>query len=216
MKNSLSFPAVFFGVFIHPRETTKLIIENKYYSFRMPFVVFNSFLTSLNPIFAFPLVAYLPFAEAFTVTVFLLFGLGVLCFFPISRLIWWLGTKFEGKGTLEEVRTACALNYTPMIVAAFLKIILDLPALITLLTTTTNLNNFTENDFLKSENPISGFIVTVFAIWSIVISIICLSEAHQFSVGKSIKTNLALMAIFIGTALLFAGSVMLFVRLGQN
>lgn len=216
MKKTLSFPAVFFGVFIHPRQTTKEIIKNQYYSFRMPVVIFNSFLTSLNPILLFWLISYLPFAEAYTVTVFLTFGLGVLCFFPISRLIWWMGTRFQGKGTLEEVRTACALNYMPMMVAAFLTIILNLPGLITLLASTTNLNNLTENDFLKSENPFSGFIVGIFATWSTVISIISVSEAHQFSIGESIKTSLSLMAIFVGIWALFAVAVMLFVRLYQK
>jgi hypothetical protein len=209
MKKTISFPAVFFGAFISPRQTTQEVIKDKYYSFIIPFVIFYSLVAALNPMLSFMLTKYMVFPEAYCMTFFLMFGLGFVCYFFGSWLTHWMGSKFEGKGTLQEVRAAYVLAYVPMLVGGLLKILLDLPGQLTLISTTANLGDINALDFVKTTNPLSGLLAFIFIIWSMVTWVVALSEANQYSIGKAIKTSLAMMALWIGIFIVLVIAVVL-------
>jgi hypothetical protein len=201
MKKKISFPVIFFGFLIHPRETVKKVIENNYYSFGIYLIVFYDLLIGFDPVWITLLAKYMPFSEAIIVAPVLWCGFGVGCYFFNSWATYWVGKKFEGKGSLQEVRAVYALAYAPMIIAYIIKKLFDLPAQINLISSSANLNDLKMEDFSKAVSPVSGILIFIFMIWSLFPWTIGLSEANKFSVGKSIKTSLILMLILIGVLL---------------
>ena len=209
MKKTVSFPAVFFGAFIHPRETTKEVIKNEYYSFILPLIVLYSLVAGLNPVLSFMMAKYVAFPMAYMTTFGLMFGFGLFTYFIGSWLTHWVGGKLEGKGSLEEVRAAYALAYMPMLVACLLKILLDLPSQLTLIYAASSLSDINVIDFVKAVNPLSGLVALIFCVWSIVTWTIALSEANRYSIGKSIKTSLLIVVIWFGVLIVFLVAIAL-------
>ena len=50
MNTKLSFPKLFIGALFHPRETTRLVIDQNYNSFVFPLVMTSSFFFKLQPL----------------------------------------------------------------------------------------------------------------------------------------------------------------------
>jgi len=101
MKKKLSFPAVFMGGLIQPRQTIREVIQNEYYSFIMPFIFVYALMNGFNPIYAIVFSKFLSFPEAVVVGFFfsLWFDVYRLSFLFMGRL---LDGKQDGrKGNLS-------------------------------------------------------------------------------------------------------------------
>jgi len=205
MKKKLSFPAVFMGGLIQPRLTIREVIDNEYYSFIIPFIFVYALLAGFNPIYTAVLCKFLPFPEAVVVGFFMAFGLTFVVYFFYSWAIYWMGSKMGGKGTLQEIKAAVVMAYIPMMLALMITTLLFVPVWINLVSTPDSLSGLSTIELMnKVKNPVGSMVIFVFGIWSICCWFICLAEAHQFSGWKVLKILLALMALFMGVALVIA------------
>jgi hypothetical protein len=213
MKKRLSFPDIFFGAVIHPRETVRKVIKQKYYSFIPNLILGYGFLTGLNPILVFIFSKHVPFWSALFLSALFLPVIGLGGFYLFSWLLFWVGKKVGGKGKLQNVQVAYALVYPLICIGSFLKMILYVPLWIKLISNMDHLSDLSTADMSRSI-PVLLFTV-LFGFWVLFPTVINISEAHKFSIGKSIKTHLGVMGISICALLAIAivGCLVVFIFL---
>jgi hypothetical protein len=211
-KSTLSFLSVFFGVFIHPRETTRKVIKNKYYSFIFPLIGFYCFVAGFEPQYIFELSEHLPLSVAIFIVLILMLGFGVGNFYIFAWLLYRIGKKLGGKGKLKEIQSAYALVYCPMYFLIFFMKIFQMDTWGKLFLGTANADDF----LLASRVAAHPFMVLLFlplTVWMVFLWIINISEAHKFSKWKALKTHLAVLGTLFSIVIVFLIFVFLIVFL---
>jgi hypothetical protein len=117
-------------------------------------------------------------------------------YYLIPTILRWTGSLLGGIGTTERVRYSVAYSYIPMIYSL---VIVWLPSLFLF-----GIENFTTfTPVVDSSSTLTlllvlfGIVDLVIAIWSIIIFLKCLGEAHQFSAWKALLTTILSVLIFI-------------------
>jgi hypothetical protein len=118
-------------------------------------------------------------------------------YYLIPKILSWIGSKVGGIGTTERVRYSVAYSYIPMVYSL---IIVWLPSLFLF-----GIENFTTfTPVVDSSSTLTllfilfGLIDLVIGIWSTIIFLKCLGEAHQFSAWKALLTTFLSVLIFVG------------------
>jgi hypothetical protein len=117
-------------------------------------------------------------------------------YYLVPKVLYWIGSKIGGRGTTERVRYAVAYSYIPMVYAL---IIVWMPSLFLF-----GIENFTTfTPVVDSSSTLSllfmlfGIVDLVIGIWSTVIFLKCLGEAHLFSAWKALLTTFLSVMIFV-------------------
>jgi hypothetical protein len=117
-------------------------------------------------------------------------------FYLVPTILRWIGSKIGGKGTTERVRYSVAYAYIPMVYSL---IIVWLPSLFLF-----GIENFTTfTPVVDSSSTLTllfllfGMVDLVIGIWSTIIFLKCLGEAHQFSAWKALLTTILSVLIFV-------------------
>jgi hypothetical protein len=117
-------------------------------------------------------------------------------FYLVPTILRWIGSKIGGQGTTERVRYSVAYAYIPMVYSL---IIVWLPSLFLF-----GIENFTTfTPVVDSSSTLTllfllfGMVDLVIGIWSTIIFLKCLGEAHQFSAWKALLTTILSVLIFV-------------------
>ncbi|MHC0039080.1 Yip1 family protein [Pseudoneobacillus sp. C159] len=117
-------------------------------------------------------------------------------YYLIPKLLCWTGSKIGGRGTTERVRYSVAYSNIPMVYSL---IIVWLPSLFLF-----GIENFTTFTPVVDSSSTStlllmlfGLVDLVIGIWSAIIFLKCLGEAHQFSAWKALLTTFLSVLIVV-------------------
>ena len=205
MKKKISFPKVFFGVFFHPRETTRTVLKQKYYSFILPLLILYSLLSGLSPAIPLAVCRFIPLIASVFLSVLISSALTMGSYFLFAWLIFRIGKKLGGKGDLKQVQAAYALVFIPCFVMLVLKTISEIPVWGELISNLDNLDRLNILDLARQMNtagmaahyPFIALLILVFCVWMLFPWIINISEAHKYSKWQAFKTHLAVIGIII-------------------
>jgi hypothetical protein len=205
MTKKLTFPKVFFGVFFHPRETTRAVIKQKYFSFILPLVILYSLITELDPTFPIIFSRFMPLIASVFLSVLITFGLSFGSYFLFAWLLFRIGKKLKGKGNLQQIQAAYALVYIPCLIMLILRTISEIPAWTSLISNRDNLGQLNTRELsdqinsagMVAHSPLIALLIFVFCVWMIFPWIINISEAHKYSKWQAFKTHLAVIGLLI-------------------
>ncbi len=114
--------------------------------------------------------------------------IGLTSLYISGALLRWTGSWLGGRGTSEDVRAALAWSYVPSICS----LILLIPeyALLGREIFTSETPRLGENPALALVVMGIGIVEMILRLWSVVLALKCLGEAHRFSSGKALGTIL--------------------------
>jgi hypothetical protein len=124
-------------------------------------------------------------------------------YYLIPAILRWMGIKLGGIGTTERVRYSVAYSYIPMVYSL---LIVWLPSFFLF-----GIENFTTfTPVVDSSSTLTLLFVLfvivdlVIGIWSFIIFLKCLGEAHQFSAWKALFTTILSVMIFVVPLIIIA------------
>lgn len=184
-----------FSIWVAPRKTTRYLIETK--SARYMFIILLVSISGMTNLLDKAVNRNLGDTLALILILLLVLIAGPITgwidWMISSGISYWIGKWFGGQGTFSELRMAFVASYIP---AAFLGLLWGLdfiiigPALFT--------KAFDVSIFPAIWAMFSGLITIAVAVWSFVILINAVAEAHRFSRWK------AFAAIIVPLVLLFS------------
>lgn len=138
-------------------------------------------------------------SSPFSIISIVIFGTFVVFltyYFLLPALFNWVAKKLGGQGTFEKTRYSVAYSYIPYVYSL---ILVWLPSFFLF-----GIENFT-SETPKMDSSITltilfiifAIIDVVIGIWTIIISLKCLGEAHQFSAWKALLTIIVSFMIII-------------------
>ena len=147
-------------------------------------IPFYCFLASLNPLGFQLALKYFPHSIAIPVILIFGIGFGIVAFWAVAWLFYRFGMILGGKGSFQKIRTAYAWGYPPCIASLLFDGLGDIPEWV---------RTFSGAALMKvASEPMAGWqillqIISIgFAIWSLVLCVINISEAHRFSAARSV------------------------------
>lgn len=171
----------FLSAWIHPKQTARYMIDEKSIGFAILIMSIGYIGSSLSGLIDQEIIAdFSPWLMALLCVIFApivgIIGTG------FSTLILWLfGKIFKGTSTFSDLFKALSLTAIPFIVLIPLY-------LIWLITSPETLMNTSSIETIPWLLLITGFVSFVLAIWSLVITVGVVAEAHQFEIWKAILT----------------------------
>ncbi|MBB5147630.1 Yip1 family protein [Ureibacillus thermosphaericus] len=187
----------FFTIWLHPKKTTRYVIQEKswlYVIILLSIGYIGSLFTGYMDIGIYP---NFPLWAMILITIILSPIVGLISNAISAFCTWLIGKMFSGKGTYAQLFKASSLSVWPFIVLIPIY-------LLWMLIDPNSLMNMSE-DF--GAFAIIGVLFTFIAtIWSIVITIAAIAEAHQFSNWKAFFT-LLIFAIIIAIIFILIGVI---------
>jgi hypothetical protein len=189
---------VWTSIWIRPRETVRYAIDNKSMRFALILVLISGVFDVLNG------ASQNNTGDVIPVPVILI--LAVVLGPVLGWIGWWIGAGiatfvgkwFGGIGKFEELKMAFAISYIPFILGG----ILWIPDLLILGEAV-----FIEDVDISAGKWIwlifSGFIGIVLGIWSFIITIKAIAEAHRFSAWRGLLTVIIPSVFIVIVLLLF-------------
>ncbi|MGE7942315.1 Yip1 family protein [Lysinibacillus xylanilyticus] len=179
----------FLSAWIHPKQTARYMIDEKSIGFAILIMSIGYIGSTLSGLIDPEVSDFSPWLMALLCVIFApIAGIIGTC---LSTLIFWLlGKLFKGTGTFSDLFKGLSLTAIPYIVL----IPLDL---FWLITSSETLMNTSSTETIPWLLLITGFVSFVLAIWSLVITVGVVAEAHQFEIWKAILT------VIIPTIILF-------------
>ncbi|MEX3746792.1 Yip1 family protein [Lysinibacillus xylanilyticus] len=170
----------FLSAWIHPKQTARYMIDEKSIGFAILIMSIGYIGSSLSGLIEPEFSDFSPWLMALLCVIFApIAGIIGTC---LSTLIFWLfGKIFKGTGTFSDLFKGLSLTAIPYIVLIPLY-------LIWLITSPETLMNTSSSETIPWLLLITGFVSFVLAIWSLVITVGVVAEAHQFEIWKAILT----------------------------
>ncbi|MGA3678028.1 Yip1 family protein [Lysinibacillus agricola] len=170
----------FLSAWIHPKQTARYMIDEKSIGFAILIMSIGYIGSSLSGLIEPEFSDFSPWLMALLCVIFApIAGIIGTC---LSTLIFWLfGKIFKGVGTFSDLFKGLSLTAIPYIVLIPLY-------LIWLITSPETLMNTSSSETIPWLLLITGFVSFVLAIWSLVITVGVVAEAHQFEIWKAILT----------------------------
>ncbi|MFN0065108.1 MAG: Yip1 family protein [Chlamydiales bacterium] len=109
-----------------------------------------------------------------------------------SWLFFWTGRWIQGKGSFRQVKCAVGWSYYPFIPAALLGLL-----------------SFWLVPYPRVQ-PIIALLFTVMAVWSFILALKLLGEAHSFSAWHALVTMMISLALLFALTLVIAGCTTLY------
>ena len=180
----------FLSVWLHPKQTARYVIEQKSLFYVIMLVIFGYIASAFSGFENTEL--YPDFSYVWIFLIVLILGpiLGIIMMFITSGITFFVGKLLKGTGSFWDIFKACSLSSIPAIITGPLYILWMFVS--------------PESFFYATETSafaiVMGIIMIVIAIWSVVIIVAAVAEAHQFSIMRSIVTLIIpaiLLVIFI-------------------
>ncbi|MFC5587652.1 YIP1 family protein [Sporosarcina soli] len=189
---------VWTSVWIRPRETVRYAIDNKSMRFALILVLISGVFDVLNGASQNNTGDVLPVPLILILAVVLGPLLGWIGWWIGAGIATFVGKWFGGIGEFEELKMAFAISYIPFILGG----ILWIPDLLILGEAV-----FIEDVDISAGKWIwlifSGFIGIVLGIWSFIITIKAIAEAHRFSAWRGLLTVIIPSVLIVIVLLLF-------------
>ncbi|MGO4887306.1 Yip1 family protein [Anaerobacillus sp. MEB173] len=192
-----------FTVWFKPRETMRNLLENPNPKFFYFMMLFYGLSTALFELSDRGIGQEMPRVVILFIEIILGIVVGLIWYYLISGFLKWLGSLLGGKGRYRDLQIAVVCHAIPYVVLTGLSILAFLL--------------FGDSSGLSDEGLISlgiyilSGIAIILSVWSIIIFVICLSEAHRFSIKK------ALLLWFVLLPFYWIGSMSLsFIEVVQN
>jgi len=199
MSHPISYFRSFFEILVKPGETFKtLVAEDPGYG-KWVVVPIYSALGGINPTFYLLFLKVFPSWAALLAETLLMTAVGIFFFWIAALLNFLVGKWLGGKGTLGEVATAYAWAYVPCFAALFLIRLSEIPKWTAILGGETDLRVILETGRLLVFLALLPSMP--FFIWSMVLMVFGISEAHRISRARA----LGVMGILLGLGLLVGG-----------
>ncbi|MBC8160403.1 MAG: YIP1 family protein [Roseiflexaceae bacterium] len=183
-----------FSIFYSPRRTMRRVLDNDPTYLVLPLIALNGIAKSLDNAVSRDLGTRYPLVVILLGC--LLGGLigGFIASYILGFLLTKIGQALGGTGTQGELRAAFAWSAVPTIAG-----LLVWPILLA----TLGGNTFAPIDNDLAYNPVAAFVTLGVAavtlalgLWSIVLNVACVAEAHQFSALRSVGTWLMTIVVF--------------------
>jgi len=170
----------FLSAWIHPKQTARYMIDEKSIGFAILIMSIGYIGSTLSGLIDPEFSDFSPWLMALLCVIFApIAGIIGTC---LSTLIFWLfGKIFKGTGAFSDLFKGLSLTAIPYIVLIPLY-------LIWLITSPETLMNTSSIETIPWLLLITGFVSFVLAIWSLVITVGVVAEAHQFEIWKAILT----------------------------
>ena len=185
---------VWTSIWIKPRETVRYAIDNKTMKFAVILALIAGVFDTLDGAVQNNLGDTMSITMIFVFAILLGPVLGVIGWWIAAVIAKIVGRWFGGTGTFADLKMAFAMSYIPIILGG----VLWIPDLLIL-----GKVLFVEN-FDISVGPliwlfISGFISIVLGVWSFIITVKAIAEAHKFSAWRGLWTVLipSVLIIFV-------------------
>ncbi|MCG7334541.1 YIP1 family protein [Sporosarcina sp. ACRSM] len=189
---------VWTSIWIRPRETVRYAIDNKSMKFALILVLISGVFDVLNGASQNNTGDVIPISVILLLAVVLGPFLGWIGWWIGAGIATFVGKWFGGIGKFEELKMAFAISYIPIIIGA----ILWIPDLLIL-----GEALFIEDIDISAGKWLwlifSGFIGVVLGIWSFIITIKAIAEAHRFSAWRGLLTVIIPSVVIIIVLLLF-------------
>lgn len=191
-KNSYEILTPLLSIWFKPRVTLRKLLDNPNPKFIYSIITIYGIVIVLNYL------SEIGLGEDFSLTFILLTAvvlgsiIGLIWYYLLGALFKWGGSLLGGRGSYKDLQLALVCYAIPSVVVLGFWII--------------SLILFGINNFITSaaeiEIPFSLLMLIaplglLIIIWSIVILIICLSEAHQFSKKKALLLSLIYIPIYL-------------------
>ncbi|WP_318614422.1 Yip1 family protein [Sporosarcina sp. YIM B06819] len=164
------------SIWLEPRETVRYAIDHKTMKYAIMLVIIAGLFDVLNA------ATQNNLGATFTSPSFFIW---LIVLSPVLGLIgWWIGagiatmvgTWFGGTGTFAELKMAFAISYIPVILGGLIWI----PDLL-ILGKSLFVEDFTVSGWRLIWQFFSGFVGIVLGIWSFIITVMVVAEAHRIS-----------------------------------
>ncbi|HDR6289205.1 TPA: YIP1 family protein [Bacillus cereus] len=185
-----------FSIWTKPRDTMKEIFISKPKNVFL-LILLGSFVQTLDRASSKDMADSVsnPFSMILLI-IFSTFFMSLIYYFLLPALFNWVGKKLGGQGTFEKTRYSVAYSYIPYVYSL---ILVWVPSFFLI-----GIENFTsETPKMDSSLTLTllfliwGIIDIVIGIWTIILSLKCLGEAHQFSAWKALLTIILSFMIII-------------------
>ena len=202
MKQALSFFDLFCDVFIYPRKTIRAIIDQDTNYWVWPIILTISLLSTLDPTAETYLVGKMPLGAALLLGTLVSFAIMFGAFWLVIWFIYFMGKILGGKGTFDEVKAAYTWGAVPAIIGFLFDGVGKSSIWINLLSGETDRMALLGSPVLLWQK-IDLFIYSFMFIWSMVLDVIAVSEAHQISKLRSCVIGiLEIIFLFLVLAIL--------------
>ncbi|WP_374967391.1 Yip1 family protein [Lysinibacillus sp. RS5] len=171
----------FLSAWIHPKQTARYMIDEKSIGFAILIMSIGYIGSSLSGLIDQKIIA--DFSPWFMALLCVIFApiVGIIGTGFSTLILWLFGKIFNGTSTFSDLFKALSLTAIPFIVLIPLY-------LIWLITSPETLMNTSSIETIPWLLLITGFVSFVLAIWSLVITVGVVAEAHQFEIWKAILT----------------------------
>ncbi|MDJ1478267.1 Yip1 family protein [Bacillus sp. LS15-K4] len=185
-----------FSIWTKPRDTMKEIFISKPKNVFL-LILLGSFVQTLDRASSKNMADSInsPFS-IISIVIFGTFVAFLIYYFLLPALFNWVAKKLGGQGTFEKTRYSVAYSYIPYVYSL---ILVWMPSFFLF-----GIENFTsETPEMDSSITLTilflifAIIDIVIGIWTIIISLKCLGEAHQFSAWKALLTIIVSFMIII-------------------
>ncbi|HDX9588876.1 TPA: YIP1 family protein [Bacillus pseudomycoides] len=185
-----------FSIWIKPRDTMKEIFISKPKNVFL-LILLGTFVQALDRAASKSIADSIssPFL-LISVVIFSSFIGALIYYFLLPALLNWVAKKLGGQGTFEKTRYSIAYSYIPYVYSL---ILVWMPSFFLF-----GIENFTSETPKMDSNTTLTILFFIFAIidfvigiWTIIISLKCLGEAHQFSAWKALLTTIVSFMIII-------------------
>ena len=171
----------FLSVWLHPKQTARYVIEHKTIVYPLILLVIAYVLTGSAELFKTEAYPDLSFVWLFLIFVILVPIIGMIFMFITTGIVFFIGKLLNGTGSFWDVFKASSISSILSICAAPFFILGAV------------LNE------VSAVGLIVNILTIVISIWSVVILVAAIAEAHQFSIIRSIVTLIvpAIILVFL-------------------
>ncbi|WP_342504920.1 Yip1 family protein [Sporosarcina sp. FSL K6-2383] len=186
------------SIWLEPRETVRYAIDHKTMKYALMLVLIASLFDVLNVMTQNNLDTTIP-ASGFIIWLIVLSPvLGLIGWWIGAGLATMVGTWFGGTGTFAELKMAYALSCIPVIIGGLIWI----PDLL-ILGKSLFLEDISVSGWRLIWQFFSGFIGIVIGIWSFIITVMIVAEAHRISGWRGFWTVVIPSALIVIVVLIF-------------
>ena len=169
----------FLSVWLHPKQTARYVIEHKTIVYPLVLLVIGYVLAGSAELLNTEAYPDLSFVWLFLIFIILVPIIGMSFMFMTAGIVFFIGKLIDGTGSFWDVFKASSISSIPSICIAPLLIL-----------------GQAVNEVI-AVGFIAGILTIVISIWSVVIIVAAIAEAHQFSIIRSIITLIIPTILFI-------------------
>ena len=166
----------FLSVWLHPKQTARYVIEHKTIVYALMLVVIGYIASGFSGFMNSELYPDFSYVWIFLISIILGPILGIIMMFIASGIVFLIGKLLKGTGSFWDVFKASSLSSIPAIFTGPFYILWMF----------VSPESFFFEDGVSAIAVIVSIIMIVTAIWSVIILVAAIAEAHQFSIIRSI------------------------------